>query len=438
MLDWLRPLLMMFYAPVRGMSEVRDRAPLGSALLLAVLAQSARSFYGLWTDPSGQAARLESPLLVGAVLVQSLGMVLLVALILVPITIFIANLFEGRGGFLLAMQQEYAPLASTVFYAWAAASLVSLPLAVLAHASGLDAATLQSVDRLKQIQREMRPGDTQPPPGATSALLAASRYLLLTLLVSPLPLFGMWATIAVRAVFRLSWWRAISVTLVSGVVVFPATILLMWFAGWLFTSPFLILLLFFILRGYFGEVMRGQRARASFKQNLEAETLNPADASAHYNLGLIHQQRNESDAARQRFERAVEIDPEEVDAHYQLGRIARAQDDLPGAIKHFEQTVARDPAHAQHEIWREIGATYLAAGQFEDAREVLQRFLDHRESDPEGLYLMGCAHAGLGHQREAANSMQACIEAVKTAPAYKYRTDKRWLNEAQQFLRSQV
>ena len=31
--------------------------------------------------------------------------------------------------------------------------------------------------------------------------------------------------------------------------------------------------------------------------------------------------------------------------------------------------------------------------------------------------------------------MQACIEAVKTAPAYKYRAEKRWLNEAQQFLK---
>ena len=49
---------------------------------------------------------------------------------------------------------------------------------------------------------------------------------------------------------------------------------------------------------------------------------------------------------------------------------------------------------------------------------------------------MGRAHAGLGHRREAASSMQACIEAVKTAPAYKYRADKRWLNEAQQFMKS--
>ena len=44
---------------------------------------------------------------------------------------------------------------------------------------------------------------------------------------------------------------------------------------------------------------------------------------------------------------------------------------------------------------------------------------------------MGRAHAGLGDSQEATSSMQACIEAVKTAPAYKYRTEKRWLHEAQ-------
>jgi protein O-mannosyl-transferase len=195
-------------------------------------------------------------------------------------------------------------------------------------------------------------------------------------------------------------------------------------------------MLFFLLRGYLGEVTRSQRARESFKQNLEAATLNPADASAHYNLGLIHQQRGELEAARERFERAVQIDDEEIDAHYQLGRIALQQSRFAEAVRHFEQVVSRDPAHSQHEIWREVGANYLAAGQFADARDSLQRFLDKRPSDPEALYLMGRAYAGLGHQREAATSMQACIEAVKTAPAYKYRADKRWLNEAQQFIKN--
>ena len=99
--------------------------------------------------------------------------------------------------------------------------------------------------------------------------------------------------------------------------------------------------------------------------------LNPADASAHYNLGLIHQNRGELDAARERFERALQIDPEEIDASYQLGRIARQQKRYADAIQNFEQVVARNPAHSLHEIWREVAATYIAAGQFEDARTAL-------------------------------------------------------------------
>src|SRR5206468_11693157 len=241
---------------------------------------------------------------------------------------------------------------------------------------------------------------------------------------------------AVRKVFRLSVVRSIGVVVLS----YLGMLILSPIWAKLFTrligSPFILLILFLLLRGYFGSIVSQQRARAAFKQNLEAATINPRDSSAHYNLGLIHQQRGELDQARERFQRAIEVDPDELDAHYQLGRIARAQNRLAEAIGHFEQVVLRDQFHALNEIWREIGATYIAAGQYGDAREALERFLDRRENDPQGLYLMGRAYAGLGDQQEAASSMQACIDAVKTSPAYKYRIEKRWLNEAQQFLKT--
>jgi tetratricopeptide (TPR) repeat protein len=249
-------------------------------------------------------------------------------------------------------------------------------------------------------------------------------------------LFGLGMILGVRDAFRMSAIRALAVTLVAVfgfAVVGPIAAHL--FSGVL-GSPFLLILLFLLLRGYFSDIMGSHRAKAAFRQNLESATLNPADASAHYNLGLIHQNRGELDQARERFERALQIDAEEIDASYQLGRIARQQKRYADAIQHFEQVVARNPAHSQHEIWREVAATYIAAGQFEDARTALNQFLEHRPSDPEGLYLMGRAHAGLGHKREATSLMQACIEAVKTAPAYKYRASKRWLNEAQQFIKS--
>ena len=433
MSDWLRPLLLLFYAPARGMAEVRDRASLGRAALLALLLQSLHTLYTQLPALADSVAKFGA-WAAFSVIFASTGSLLLIGLIFVPLVVALANVFERRGSLGLVLRQEYGAMAATTFYAVAAASLLALPLAYLARAVGLDAVR-DSLGAMMEMVKSAGPeGLTESQTRMVAAQLPG---LMVLLLIQPLILFSLWAVAAVRAVFRLAWWRSLAVVVVSSVLMLFASPLLVFFSTVL-ASPFLLLLIFFMVRGYLGEASRAQRARASFRQNLEASTLNPADASAHYNLGLIHQQRKELEEARARFERAIEIDADEVDAHYQLGRIAREQGRLPEAIEHFGQVVVLDQTHTLHEIWREIGASYVAAGQFSDAEDALERFLDHRTSDPEGLYLMGRAQAGQGRTNEAVRWMQRCIEAVKTAPAYKYRADKHWLNEAQQFLRTQA
>jgi tetratricopeptide (TPR) repeat protein len=367
-------------------------------------------------------------------LFHTVKIIAIVALVLVPILTLVANMFERRGSFRVVLTQEYAPLAASVFYVLTAANLLGLLIATFLHYSGIQSQTVAML-----LVAYQTPGAA--PEFAQSGPLAEQlknpvflAYNLFTMFQRGL--FGIGIILAVKDTFRMSAVRAIGVTFISYFAVqFLGPIAFHLFSG-IAGSPFLLFFLFLLLRGYFSDIMGGHRARAAFKQNLESATLNPADASAHYNLGLIHQSRGELDQARERFERALQIDPEEIDASYQLGRIARQQKRYADAIQNFEQVVARNSAHSQHEVWREVAATYIAAGQFEDARTALDQFLEHRPSDPEGLYLMGRAHAGLGHKREATSLMQACIEAVKTAPAYKYRASKRWLNEAQQFIKS--
>ena len=429
MLDWLRLLLMIFYAPLRGMREVRDRA-LAPIAFLAFLSQVA---FNLMTERfSGTASRdgMFSDIFQGALTV------VLIAVIFVPILTLVANAFDRRGSFRVVITQEYAPVAATMLYVLIATNILALAMAAVLHYSGAQAVQVANMIQNQDQARAMLPDN--PQVDAEADLLYGNPGLLYErLFVMPWAiLLGFGTLFGVKDAFRMSMLRAVAVTVVSFVafsVVYP-------FAEALFSgvlgSPFLLVLLFFLLRGYFTDIMGSHRAKAAFKQNLESATLNPADASAHYNLGLIHQSRGELDAARERFEHALQIDPEEIDASYQLGRIARQQKRYGDAIQNFEQVVARNSAHSQHEIWREVAATYISAGQFEDARNALDQFLEHRPSDPEGLYLMGRAHAGLGHKREATSLMQACIEAVKTAPAYKYRASKRWLNEAQQFIKS--
>jgi len=435
-IDWLRLLGMIFYAPLRGLREVREKAPLVLMALMALISQILYFVSTQWLA-GNRTFILGGPRGVIGILFQSALSPLLVAGVLVPLLAFVANIFDRRGPFRLLLQQEYATLASTFLYSLAMVNMLTIPVAIFFNLSGIQASqTIYSLQSASQVENW-----SSFPPELRAQMLVALRDPQLVaeglFRTVKLMFFAVATVVAVREVFRVTLLRATSISIVGltlAIFVSPIWTLLL---RPVLASPFLLLILFLLVRGYINGALSSQRARASFKQNLEAATLNPADASAHYNLGLIHQQRGEQEAARERFERAIQIDEEELDAHYQLGRIARQQKRFVDAIKHFEQVVLRDQTHSQNEIWREVGATYIEAGQFEDARDALERFLERRQSDPEALYLMGRAHAGLGHQREAASSMQACIEAVKTAPAYKYRTDKHWLNEAQQFLRTQ-
>jgi tetratricopeptide (TPR) repeat protein len=432
MIDWLRLLLMIFYAPLRGLREVRDRSSLAPIAVMAVLSQIAfdivtRRFGATPMFPRG--GGLFSQILDPAM------PVMLIAFVLVPVLTLVANTFDRRGSFRVVITQEYAPVAASLFYVLTAANVFAILMAVVFHYTGVQGQYVASAIQQAPQVREMFPAGPQFDKAAAQlknpAVVADQLFRLPRLF-----LFAIGMVLAVKGAFRMSMARAFGVTFISAfaaAAVFPIVERLL---SSVLGSPFLLFFLFMLVRGYFSDIMGSHRAKAAFKQNLESATLNPADASAHYNLGLIHQSRGELEQARERFERALKIDDAEVDASYQLGRIARQQKRYADAIQNFEHVVARDPAHSQYEIWREVAATYIAAGQFEDARMALDQFLEHRPSDPEGLYLMGRAHAGLGHKREATSLMQACIEAVKTAPAYKYRSSKRWLNEAQQFIKS--
>ena len=422
----------MFYLPARGMSEARDRAQLVPAAFLAFLGHVGFALFTQLPYLISQFGR-RSTIILAAILASSASSLITTSLIFVPASILIARLFDRRGSLKLTLQQEFTPVACIVFYVLAASDIAALPFAFLLKTSGLLARFSQwYVNYVVNLQVEQPDLAGLIDPRLQNQTAIA--FVVLQMLA--MPILGVLTVIGVRVAFRLSWARSIVIVIGSSIVMLIGALLFSSIIGAALASPFILLLVFFLLRGYVSEATRTHRARVSFKQNLEALTLNPADASAHYNLGLIHQQRNELDEARQRFERAVEIDGDEVDAHFQLGRIARQQNRFADAIRHFEPVVANDPTHAQHEVWREIGATYLAAGQYNDALTAFERFLDNRQSDPEGLYLMGRTQACLGQAREASQSMQACINAVETSPAYKYRAEKRWLNEAKEFIRS--
>ena len=422
MLTNIRLLFSLLWHPMTSIRAIRDRAPVAFAVgvalfmswvysmvtvVMAAFAQAGSRF------PVTAGVSVRNVILLGGItrsLMTAVMMVLFVAVIYVPFVILIANLFEQRASFSLVVREEFAPMVSCALMSLAVSLMVTvLPAIVI----GWQSARFRSD--------------------------AVIGFFVLVIVI-PLPVFAWLMTLTTGSLFHLGqggqyhWIAAIGTVLISflSLIIFP---LFIDATSFVCGSPFLLLILLFLLRDKVDDFMRFQRSRQSFRQNLQAATLNPADASAHYNLGLLYQQRGEHESAIASFRQAVEIDPNETDSHYQLGRIARWQNRLPEAIQHFEQVIRQDATHNQYEVWRETALAYYSAKQYPDALEMFDKFLQHRPSDAQGRYWRGMTLHSLGRTDEAIEEMQNCIESVKTAPAYKYRTERQWLHLAQSFLR---
>ena len=314
--------------------------------------------------------------------------IFVLALLYAPFVLLLLTAFESIGSFGVAFRRDFGPFLACTFMAWTAARL---PVALVALAA--------------------------PGPLVTISLWVAS-----------LVYFTALVAIAARVVFGVGRGTALAAATFGWLAVLLQPFLMF------LASPFLLYFAYRLLRGDVGDVLSSFGARQSFKRYLEAATINPRDAEAHYQLGLIHLQRRRLDEAAARFARAVEIDPREVDAHYQLGRIARGQGRLEDARRHFDAVVSRDERHASHEIWREVGGTYLDSESYEHARWALAKYVEQRPHDPEGLYMLGMALSRLGQAEPSREMFRRCIEAVDTMPRYLRRKAGPWRKLAAQQL----
>jgi len=379
----IKLLWRVFANPAAAMSTILD---VGSLLFasLAVLAVSLllKIPLGRWLPFS-----FYTPLLV-------------LAVVYVPGVLLLSKLLASLGGgFGSVFQRDYSPLLTCSAMAWTAANL---PLVLAAWLL----------------------------PVSLFAFAAALAYLYFLILM----------IFAVRTVFGTETWIAVVVVCLSWIPLVAAVFLwgpVRFVLGWL-ASPFFLFFAYYYLGSEIGNLGAGMRRSQHFRRMLEAAAINPHDGEAQYQLGLIYQQRHQYTEALQRFRNAVAIDPALTDAHFQLGRIAREQGRLKDALAHFQAVMDQDDKHSQNEILRELGAVYLAARQWEDARQFLAEYIERRPYDPEGLFYLGQALDGLGRGDEAREMYVRASEAARTAPRYRRRFTAKWSRLAQKQIRKRA
>lgn len=321
---------------------------------------------------------------------------LLLAMLFVPGVIVAMKLFGEQGSLSTLIERDFGALFTCVAMGWTA---VHLPIWLLEFA---------------------------PMPPEAFFLLWVFRLVL----------FAALAMCAVRVLYGASYTASTS-AVIAGIGALLGGLLFFGVFGFLLrylASPFF---LYYAYR-YFGSDVQslgqGFRNRQNFKRALEAASVNPHDADAQYQLGLVYAQRRQIGEATARFKEAIRIDPREADAYFQLGRIANEQGRSQEALDLLQKTVDLSPNHASYEVWRELGQAHLALDHVPEARQILAYYAEHRPYDPEGLYLYGEALRRAGEPATAATAYRQVIEAVKTAPPYRRRALKKWSRLAEKAL----
>jgi len=319
--------------------------------------------------------------------------VLLLSVFYVPAAILLMSLFGNVGSFGLVLRRDYGTLAVCTLSAWAAGHL---PFAIA---------------------------------GVTLASLSADPQVYLGLWAASSLLFGLFVLFALRTVMGANWGVAALVVSLAWLSLSLGAIVTQYIGPWLF-SPFLIIMLVFYFGGFLGGEVRGfgnaMRQRQNLKRVLQNATVNPKDADAHVQLGLIYLQRRQEAKAVEHLRKALEIDKNEIDANYEMGKIERLHGNLQEALNHFAVVVEQNDKHAVSEVWREIGVTYLDAGMLNDAYDALEKFNARRSADVEGMYHFGRVLKAQGKTDQAREVFQQAIETANAAPDFSRRGTLHW------------
>lgn len=311
----------------------------------------------------------------------------------VPALILLATLFSNAGKFSDVLPHEYGALATSTLMAWAAAQL---PFTIA---------------------------------GIWLYFQDVSPLVFLGLWTASSVLFGVFMVFAVRTVFGTNYKTAILIAFMASFGISLGMNIFQLASPWML-SPIVL----FYVYTYFSTRLDSEisgwatafREQQKAKRALDLASENPYDAAPHVQLGLIYRHRRQDGKSLEHLTRAFEIDAHEIEANYELGKIARSEGNLQQAINHFSTVVEQNERYAISEIWREIGATYLAAGMLTEAREALETFAERRPFDAEGLYYLGKVLKEQSEHGQARDIFEQAVESAKTSPIYRRREVRYW------------
>jgi len=145
-------------------------------------------------------------------------------------------------------------------------------------------------------------------------------------------------------------------------------------------------------------VLLGRKRRA-IELMQEVLRLDPGDAGSRNDLGNLLVEVGEPAAAVEQFVLLVQRWPENAEAWFNLGYIHESRDDLGNAERCFRRSLELNPKIDR--AWYGLGLTLIRGGRPAEAVEALKKNIELQPFSPYGYYQLGMTYHHLGWRDEA-------------------------------------
>ena len=146
----------------------------------------------------------------------------------------------------------------------------------------------------------------------------------------------------------------------------------------------------------FSEIDSLQRAARELTAIIE---VNPADADAYYQRGVVYGQLVEPLAAIRDFDQVVRLDPNNAEAYYNRGlAYVHLKEQMP-AVEDFTHAIRLNPNHA--DAYNNRAAAFWELGQPKRALDDVSKTLELNDQSPSAYAIGALANAYLGDEAAA-------------------------------------
>ena len=142
-----------------------------------------------------------------------------------------------------------------------------------------------------------------------------------------------------------------------------------------------------------------------------AVAFHPNSVRSLFNYAAACEERDQDDAARRAYERAVSIYERFDEAHYNLAGLHARHGEWNDAVEHYRESLVTQPSNPRYLV--NLGHSLNGRGSFREARAVLERAIGADPASAEAYTNLGAALLGLD---EPGAAVDAYREAARLEP----------------------